>query len=79
MTVSLIRRYHDGTCRAVDGRYADLREVIQVALVLADRHGRHSGYGGALTKCFEIWEDEEMTLSITVIPGGLRRGAAGPG
>lgn len=43
MVVSLICLYDDGTCRVVNDRYADLREVIPAALDLVDRHGRHSG------------------------------------
>ena len=67
-------RYEDGRRSKVRDQIDDLGEACAYVLQLAEELGNAAGDGGDLAKWVEIFLDERLEISVSVIHGGLTVG-----
>ena len=64
-------RYEDGRRSAVESQIDDLGEACAFVLKLADRLGSASDDEAELPRWVEIYKDERLEISVSVVRGGM--------
>jgi hypothetical protein len=67
----IIVRYEDGRRMAIEHGLEDLGEACARVLKLADELGDKPGDGDGPAKAVEIYRDERLEISVSVVHGGL--------
>ncbi|WP_298691619.1 hypothetical protein [uncultured Sphingomonas sp.] len=69
----IVIRYEDGHRSTLDDRVGDLGEACAFVLKLADELGGKAIGGHAPAKWVEIYREQRLEISVSVVRGGLLR------